>query len=139
MRQAVVTGVGVICSIGNNLDEFSSSLRAGQCGACAIDHSPPQDLRFAKAAQVKNFTATDHFSEKDADMLDRFAQLAVVAGREAVARSGIDWTPELRENTAVVTGSCLGGQTTSDQVFLGLYKNGQPRVHPMSIPKTMAN
>jgi nodulation protein E len=72
-------------------------------------------------------------------MLDRFAQFAIIAAREAVAQSGIEWTPELRENTAIVTGSCVGGKNTEDLGFWDVYKLGKPRVHPMTIPKTMAN
>jgi nodulation protein E len=72
-------------------------------------------------------------------MLDRFAQFAVVAARQAVAQSGIDWTPELRDTSAIITGSCVGGQSTENQGFWDVYKMGKPRVHPMTIPKTMAN
>ena len=72
-------------------------------------------------------------------MIDRFAQFAVVAAREAVVQSGIEWTQELRESTAIVTGSCVGGQSTENQGFWDVYKMGKTRVHPMTIPKTMAN
>ena len=72
-------------------------------------------------------------------MIDRFAQFAVVAAREAVAHSGIEWTDELRGSAAIVTGSCVGGKDTEDQGFREVYKLGRPRVHPMTIPKTMAN
>ena len=72
-------------------------------------------------------------------MIDRFAQFAVVAAREAVRQSGIEWTTELRENAAIVTGSCVGGKSTENQGFWDVYKMGKPRVHPMTIPKTMAN
>lgn len=143
MHRAVVTGIGVICAIGRNLTEFEQALRQGRDGRVAM-HSPeanaePWDLRFAHAAQIHDYVATDHFAPKEADMLDRFAQLAVVASREAVRQSGIEWTPELRETTAVVTGSCIGGQTTEDRGFVEVYKRGRPRPHPMTIPKTMAN
>ena len=64
-------------------------------------------------------------------------------GRGGRARSGeasgIEWTPELRAGTAIVTGSCIGGQTTEDRGFVEVYKRGRPRPHPMTIPKTMAN
>src|SRR5205814_3730079 len=72
-------------------------------------------------------------------MIDRFAQFAVVAAREAVLQSGIEWTRDLQESTAIVTGSCVGGQSTENQGFWDVYKMGKPRVHPMTIPKTMAN
>jgi nodulation protein E len=143
MRRAVVTGIGVLCAIGRNLAEFRDSLRLGRGGASPI-HNPepdgaPWNLRFTTAAQIRDFNATDHFDPKTADMLDRFAQFAVIAGREAVRHSGIEWTPELRESSAIVTGSCIGGQSTEDKGFVEVYRRGRPRPHPMTIPKTMAN
>jgi len=63
----------------------------------------------------------------------------VIAAREAATQSGIEWTPELRENTAVVTGSCIGGRRPRIRGFVEVYKRGRPRPHPMTIPKTMAN
>ncbi len=71
--------------------------------------------------------------------MDRFAQFAVIAAREACSDAGIEWTSELRENTAIVTGSCVGGQTSQDEGFVELYKLGRPRVSPLMIPKTMSN
>ena len=71
--------------------------------------------------------------------MDRFAQFAVIAGREAVAQAGIEWTPDLRENAGIVTGSCVGGQSAEDAGFVELYKLGHNRVHPLTIPKVMAN
>lgn len=143
MRRAVVTGIGVICAIARDLAEFRVSLRSGRNGAGPM-RSPdpgaaPWNMRFATAAQVRDYNPTDHFEPKAADMLDRFAQLAIVAGREAVTHSGIEWTPELRETTAIVTGSCIGGQSTEDKGFVEVYRRGRPRPHPMTIPKTMAN
>jgi len=143
MRRVVVTGIGVTCAIGHNLTEFRAALREGRDGRSELRspdaNSDAWDLRFTHAAQLHDYVATDHFAPKEADMLDRFAQLAVVPAREAVKQSGIEWTPELRENTAIVTGSCIGGQTTEDRGFVEVYKRGRPRPHPMTIPKTMAN
>jgi nodulation protein E len=143
MHRAVVTGIGVFCAIGRNLIEFGAALRAGQDGGGPLTspevNSEVRDLRFTTAAQVRDYDATAYFSPKEADMLDRFAQFAVIASREAVKQSGIEWTPELRETTAIVTGSCIGGQTTEDRGFVEVYKRGRPRPHPMTIPKTMAN
>jgi nodulation protein E len=143
MRRAVVTGIGVLCAIGRNVAEFRDSLRLGRDGASPLHNPEPGgaswNMRFTTAAQVQNFNATDHFDPKTADMLDRFAQFAVVAGREAIRNSGIEWTPELRDSTAIVTGSCIGGQSTEDKGFVEVYRRGRPRPHPMTIPKTMAN
>lgn len=139
MRRVVVTGIGVISALGRDRKEFEQSLRWGCSGIGPITVTDCLDLRFTSGAEVKGFDPAAHFSLKEADMLDRFAQLAVVAAREAVVHSGLEWTAALRDNSAIVTGSCIGGQATEDQGFHDVYKMGRPRVHPMTIPKTMAN
>jgi len=139
MRRVVVTGIGVISAIGRNLAEFEQSLRTGRSGVALLTDPAHREFRFKNGAEVRCFHAADHFSLKEADMIDRFAQFAVVAAREAVKHSGIEWTDTLREESAIVTGSCIGGQATEDQGFYDVYKMGKPRVHPMTIPKTMAN
>ena len=139
MRRVVVTGLGVICAIGRNRREFVQALREGRSGMSPIDGAEEWDLRFHCGAVVRNFTATEHMDAKSADMIDRFAQFALVAAKEAVTESGIELTPELQETSAIVTGSCVGGQSTENQGFYDVYKMGKTRVHPMTIPKTMAN
>jgi nodulation protein E len=139
MRRVVVTGIGVICGLGNNRERFEKALRGGCCGIGPITNADCLDLRFHSGSEVKGYDVNDHFTPREADMIDRFAQFAVIAAREAVAQSGIEWTNDLRENTAIVTGSCVGGQATEDQGFRDVYKMGRTRVHPMTIPKTMAN
>ncbi len=139
MRRVVVTGIGVVCALGRNRADFRKALREGRSGARPITNVECTDLRFRSGAEVEGYDPAAHFSPKEADMLDRFAQFAVVSAREAVCQSGIEWTPALRENAAIVTGSCVGGQSTENQGFWDVYKLGRPRVHPMTIPKTMAN
>jgi nodulation protein E len=139
MRRVVVTGIGVLSAIGKNRTEFEQSLREGRCGMAPLTDPAHREFRFSNGAEVPAFNPADHFSLKEADMIDRFAQFAVVAAREAVVHSGIEWTSDLRENSAIVTGSCIGGQSTEDKGFFDVYKMGKPRVHPMTIPKTMAN
>jgi nodulation protein E len=139
VRRVVVTGIGVICGIGRNRSEFQRALLEGRSGVRPLTATDCLDLRFRDGAEVSGYDPADHFSLKEADMIDRFAQFAVIAAREAVCHSGIDWTPELLENAAIVTGSCVGGQSTEDEGFWNIYKMGRTRVHPMTIPKTMAN
>jgi nodulation protein E len=138
-RRVAVTGVGVISSIGNNTSEFWQSLQQGRSGIGPLQAIDPALLRFPNAAEVRNFAPSEHFDEKEISLLDRFAQLGVVAAREAIAQAGIAWTQPLRESTAIVTGSCVGGQTTEDEGFVNLYRNNIPRVNPFTIPRTMAN
>ncbi|HEX5228562.1 MAG TPA: beta-ketoacyl-[acyl-carrier-protein] synthase family protein [Bryobacteraceae bacterium] len=134
-----MTGVGVISSIGNNAADFWNALLEGRSGIARLQSVDPALLRFANAAEVRNFAPSDHFDEKEASLLDRFAQFGVVAAREALAQAGVCWTQPLRESTAIVTGSCVGGQTTEDEGFVNLYRNNIPRVNPFTIPRTMEN
>jgi nodulation protein E len=138
-RRVVVTGIGVICALGRNLAEFTGGLFAGQSAIRPMTLVPEGSLKFPNAAEVPQFQASDHFDDKEASMLDRFAQFALVAAREAVAGAGLNFTPELRETTAIVTGSCIGGQTTEDEGFHGLYALKNTRFNPLTIPKVMAN
>jgi nodulation protein E len=138
-RRVAITGLGIISAIGNRTEAVWESLQAGRSGISPIEAADRTQLRFTNGAEVRGYRVADHFDQKQADMLDRFAQFAVVAAREAVAQAGIDWTDALRLRTAVVTGSCLGGQTTEDQGFVELYRENRGRMHPMSIPKAMAN
>ncbi len=139
MRRVVVTGIGVICGVGNNREAFRKAMEEGRCGVGPITNTECLDLRFRNGSEVRGYDPNDHFTPKEADMIDRFAQFAVVAAREAVEQSGIEWTSDLRESSAIVTGSCVGGQATENQGFWDVYKMGKTRVHPMTIPKTMAN
>src|SRR6267143_524891 len=137
-RRVVVTGLGVICALGHNLAEVWCALRAGRSGIGPIRSLDVSNLRFQNGAEVREYDTGKHFGS-GADLLDRFAQFALICAREAVADSGVTLTPELREHTAVVSGSCVGGQSTQDAGFIELYRQERGRVHPLTIPRTMAN
>jgi len=139
MRRVAITGMGAICALGRNTAEFAEALREGRSGIAPIESVDRSQLRFQNAAEVKGYSHQPYFEDRRADFMDRFAQFAVIAAREAVEDAGVSWTPELRETAAIVTGSCVGGQSTEDVGFQELYKLGHSRVHPLTIPKTMAN
>jgi nodulation protein E len=139
MLRVAITGMGAICALGRNVAEFAQALSQGRCGIAPLESTSVSTLRFQNGAEVKGYSHTPYFEDRRADFMDRFAQFAVIAAREAVAGAGIEWTPELRESAAIVTGSCVGGQGTEDIGFQELYKLGHNRVHPLTIPKTMAN
>jgi nodulation protein E len=138
-RRVAVTGLGVICALGEGAAEFASALRAGRSRIAPLQSVDISRLRFSNGAEVRGFDAQKHFDAGRADLLDRFAQFAVVAAREALRDSSLELTPALRENSAIVCGSCLGGQSTQDVGFIELYQKDQNRVHPLTIPRTMAN
>jgi nodulation protein E len=135
----VLTGAGVISALGHNCSEFWQGLAAGRSGIQPLQAVDRGLLRFPNGAEVQGFDPSRYFEEKEIGLLDRFAQFGVVAAREAIVQSGIEWSDQLRECTAIVTGSCVGGQTTEDEGFVNLYRNNIPRVNPLTIPRTMEN
>src|SRR5689334_13318484 len=139
MRRVAITGAGSISALGRNTAEFAESLRLGRSGIGPIQSADMSQIRFQNGAEVPDYSHRPYFDDRRADFMDRFAQFAVIAAREAVAMAGVEWTPELRETAAIVTGSCVGGQSTEDIGFRDVYKLGHNRVHPLTIPKTMAN
>jgi nodulation protein E len=138
-RRVVVTGLGVVSALGGDTAAFWQALIEGRSGIAPIESVDLSQLRIPNGAEARTFRSSDHFDEKTGGFLDRFAQMAVVAAREAVRDAGLEWTPRLRERTAIITGSCVGGQSTEDQGFLDVYRDRRNRVHPLTIPKTMAN
>jgi nodulation protein E len=139
MRRVAITGMGAISALGPTCREFSEALLAGQSGIAPIESADMSQVRFQNGAEVKQYSHTPYFDDRRADFMDRFAQFAVIAAREAVESAHIEWTPELQETAAIITGSCVGGQATEDLGFVEIYKNAHNRVHPLTIPKTMAN
>jgi nodulation protein E len=139
MHRVAVTGMGVICALGRTVEEFGRTLREGRSGIGPIRSADCSTLRFRNGAEVPAYDHRPYFDDKNADFMDRFAQFAVIAAREATKDAGIEWIPHLLENAAIITGSCVGGQSTEDLGFHNVYKLGLNRVHPLTIPKTMAN
>ncbi len=139
MRRVVVTGVGVLSSIGNTAAQFEESLRACRPGIGPITQLDTSRLRFQNAAEVQGFEPTRHFGESQLNWLDRFAQLGIVAAREAIADSTLIWNDDLRARTGVITGSCLGGISTEDAHYLGFYQEKKLRCSPTAVPRIMSN
>jgi len=138
-RRVAVTGLGAICAIGANAAEIWDSLRTGRPGIGPLTLVDTAGLRMVNAAEVHGYDPAIHFTPSQIDHLDRFAQFALIAAREAIQDSGVAWTDELRERAAIVTGSGIGGQSTQDAGFQDVYMRGRDRVHPLTIPRTMAN
>jgi len=139
-RRVAVTGLGVICALGNNTSETWDAVCAGRSGIAPIHSIDVSKLRFQNGAQVSRYDPGRYFEANRAQLLDPFSQFAIIAAREALQDSGITLTPNLRENTAIVTGSGMGGQSTQDAGFARLYQHGNTHVDPpLIIPRTMAN
>ena len=139
MKRVVITGVGVISGLGNNAAEFWDALSAGRSGIGSITRADVSSIRFKNAAEVRGFDPTQHFDDKALLWLDPFSHFGIVSAREAVADSGIEFTDELRGRSGVITGSCLGGKTTENDLYYSLYVEKKERFPPVAIPRAMAN
>jgi nodulation protein E len=138
-HRVVITGVGVISALGLDAAGFAASLQAGRSGIGPLTGPYAPQLRFPNAAEVRDYAPEAYFESKDLGFMDRFAQFAVIAAREAVAQAGIEWTGQLREQTAIVTGSCMGGRGAEEAGYWELFHNNRTRVHPLTIPLGMSN
>ncbi len=138
-HRVVVTGVGVISALGLDAVSFAESLAAGRTGIGPLRAVDATQLRFRNAAEVKDYRPEAYFEPKDLGFMDRFAQFAVIPACEAVTQAGIEWTPELRAETAIVTGSCMGGRGAEEAGYWELFHNNRTRVHPLTIPLGMSN
>ena len=139
MKRVAVTGVGHICALGHNAHECWSALERGVCGIRPLGQSGDPPYKFRTGAEVREYRPEDHFSDRDQILLERFAQFAVIAGREAVRQSGLEFNGELAEQTAIITGSSVGGQFTEEEGYRRLFIERSSRVSPLTIPRTMTN
>jgi len=138
-RRVVVTGQGAISSLGITAEQHLGSLKEGRSGVGSIDLIDTEGLLIKIAAEAKGFIGTDHFSRDEINLRDRVTQMALIAAREAVAQSGIDFNDELATRTATVIGTSMGGQHTQDDNYRLIYREGKKRVHPFLVPRLMAN
>ena len=136
----------MISALGLDQQQFWQALVHGQTGIGPIPHdvgpNPEMGMnqvRFKNGAAVLGYNAETYFSRKTLSFMDRFAQFSVIAAREAVTMAGIEWTEELRESTAIITGSCMGGRFTEEIGYWELFHHGRHRVHPLTIPLGMSN
>jgi nodulation protein E len=138
-RRVAITGLGIISPLGLNLEENWKSLSEGRAAIGPIKGADCSTLRFKNGAEVTGYDPVQHFPGGKDAYIDRFAQFSVVAAREALRNSGLELTPEMRERSAIVCGSAVGGQAAIEAGFEDLWVQGRGRVHPLTIPKTMSN
>ncbi len=140
MHRVVITGMGAITPLGHNATDTWAALREGRCAIGPIQCIAREGLRYGIAAEVSGFDPLPHFDEKKLIQYDRVTQFALLAAREAVAQSGIDFAQDgLGENTAVIIGTGVGGEQTHDEASRRLYGDGNPRLHPLTIVRLIAN
>jgi len=140
MRRVVITGMGSINALGADAASTWSALRDGKCAIGPIENIPTDLLNIKIAAEVRGFDPLAHFDSRRLQLLDRVSQFALVAAREAVAQSGIDFrTDGVGERTACIVGTGIGGENTHNEQSKRFYGDNNPRVHPLTIVRLMAN
>lgn len=135
-RRVVVTGLGAVTPLGNDIPTYWQNLVAGQSGAALITRFDASKFRTQFACEVKGFDATTYFDRKEARKMDPFCHYALVSADEAVADSGIDFEKEDCTRCGVIMGSGIGGlQTFLEEIMAFAKGDGTPRFNPFFIPK----
>lgn len=140
MKRVVVTGIGALTPIGNNLQDFWSNLKNGVSGAAPITKFDTTKFKTTFACELKNFDPKDHFDVKEVRKYDPFSQYALVAVDEAVRHANIDFQVLNRDRIGVIWGSGNGGiQTFQNQMIEYCNGDGTPRFTPYFIPRILVD
>jgi len=138
-RRVVITGLGIVCPIGNTAAEAWSNCLAGKSGITRITRFDPSRLASQIAGEVKGFEVAPYLSPKEARRMDTFIHYGMAAGLQAWRDSGLAITPENAERVGVNFGSGIGGLPLIEAMHLELQQNGPRRISPFFIPGTIIN
>jgi len=140
IKRVVVTGLGALTPIGNNIQEYWSGLVNGVSGAALITYFDASKFKTRFACELKNFNVTDFIDRKEARKMDRFSQYAMVASDEAIADSGLNSEDHDPDRIGVIWGSGIGGlETFQNEVLNFAAGDGTPRFNPFFIPKMISD
>jgi len=140
LKRVVVTGLGALTPIGNNIQEYWTNLINGVSGAAPITQFDASKFKTQFACELKNYDPNNYFEKKDHRKLDLFAQYALIAADEAVLDSGIDLEKINLDRVGVIWGAGIGGlKTFQDECINFAQGDGTPRFNPFFIPKMIAD
>ena len=140
LKRVVITGLGALTPIGNNVDEFWEGLITGKSGAAPITKFDASKFKTQFACEIKGFDIKDHIDRKEARKLDEFSQYAMVSSSEAMADSGLMESQPNVDRIGVIWGSGIGGlKTFQDECINFAEGDGTPRFNPFFIPKMIAD
>ena len=138
-RRVVVTRLGAVTPIGNNVDEFWKSVKEGKCGIGPITRFDTSEYKVHLAAEVKDFNAKDYLDFKTAKRMGRFSHYAIAASREAFADAGLDMANEDPYRVGVIIGSGIGDLETSEAAEAKIQAGKPSKVNPFTVPMMIAN
>ncbi|MFV8335703.1 beta-ketoacyl-ACP synthase II [Flavobacterium sp. RSP29] len=140
LRRVVVTGLGALTPIGNNIEEYWNSLINGVSGAAPITYFDASKFKTQFACELKNFNAEDFLDRKEARKMDRYAQYAMVSSEEAVNDAGFNLETLDKDRAGVIWGSGIGGLETFQIEMLNFAAgDGTPKFNPFFIPKMISD
>ncbi len=138
-RRVVVTGIGLLCGVGNNTEEVWRNLLAGKSGVGRITHFDASQFACQIAGEVKNFDPANFVEKKEIKKMGRFIHLALAAAEEAVRASGLRITPEISTRVGVHIGSGIGGFDVIEREHSNLMAGGPRKISPFFIPAAIVN
>ena len=139
-KRVVVTGLGALTPIGNNVEAYWEGLKNGKSGSALITYFDTEKFKTKFACELKGFDPMDYFDRKEARKLDRFTQYALVSSDEAIADAGLDLEKVDKFRVGVIWGAGIGGLETFQTEVLNFAKgDGTPRFNPFFIPKMIAD
>ncbi|MFU8863310.1 MAG: beta-ketoacyl-[acyl-carrier-protein] synthase family protein [Rhodobacterales bacterium] len=139
MKRVVITGAGTINALGHDVAETLAAMREGRCGIGPLEFRDVDRLAIQIGGQIKGFEAEGHFNRQQMTLYDRFTQFTLMAAREAITQSGLEFEGDLANRAGVVLGTAGGGVSTWDDNYRAVYEEGKNRVHPFVVPKLMMN
>lgn len=139
MRRVVITGMGIVCPIGNTLDETWESVKANRCGVGEITAFDTSDYKVKLAAEVKDLDTEQYFSKREMKFNERFTQFARIAAKQAYADAGLEDSGLDRDRFGVIVGSGVGGLRKIEESTETLNSRGPGRVSPFFIPMAIVN
>ncbi|WP_275935972.1 beta-ketoacyl synthase N-terminal-like domain-containing protein, partial [Clostridium haemolyticum] len=138
-NRVVITGIGAITPIGNDVNTFWNSIKDGKCGIDKITAFDTTNYKAKLAAEVKDFEVTNYIDKREARRLDKFCHFALAAADEAMRDSGLNEDNVDKERMGVIVGSGVGGIATIEEQHNKLLQKGPNRVTPFFIPMIISN
>lgn len=140
LKRVVVTGLGALTPIGNNIQEYWDALKSGKSGCAPITYFDTEKFKTKFACEIKNYDPLQHFDRKEARKLDRFAQYALVSSDQAIQDAALDMDAIDKFRVGVIWGAGIGGiETFQNEVINFSQGDGTPRFNPFFIPKMIAD
>ncbi|MFN3822788.1 MAG: beta-ketoacyl-[acyl-carrier-protein] synthase family protein [Pseudorhodobacter sp.] len=139
MKRVVITGAGTVNALAHDVKGTFKAFQEGRCGIGPLEIRDRERLTIQIGGQVHGWEPEAHFNRQQLVLFDKFTQFTLIAAREAIAQSGLNFDGHLGYEAGVVLGTAAGGVNTWDENYRTVYEEGKNRVHPFVVPKLMNN